>query len=129
MIFARKVWHFLVGIKDGLVLLFMLLFFMALYAVLTMRPSAGTMRDGALLLRLNGTVVEEPAERDPFDALIGEWMARVATHKVAAGKGFSESNQLQPVMPDPALEQLLVELFRHFGAHSRNALKGTLPAN
>lgn len=70
MIFARKVWHFLVGIKDGLVLLFMLLFFMALYAVLTMRPSAGTMRDGALLLRLNGTVVEEPAERDPFDALM-----------------------------------------------------------
>lgn len=70
MIFARKVWHFLVGIKDGLVLLFMLLFFMALYAVLTMRPSAGTMRDGALLLRLNGTVVEEPAVRDPFDAVM-----------------------------------------------------------
>ena len=70
MIFARKVWHFLVGIKDGLVLLFMLLFFMALYAVLTMRPSAGTMRDGALLLRLNGTVVEEPAARDPFDTLM-----------------------------------------------------------
>lgn len=70
MIFARKVWHFLVAIKDGLVLLFMLLFFMALYAVLTMRPSAGTMRDGALLLRLNGTVVEEPAERDPFDTLM-----------------------------------------------------------
>ncbi|MFN3515995.1 MAG: signal peptide peptidase SppA [Novosphingobium sp.] len=70
MIFARKVWHFLVGIKDGLVLLFMLLFFMALYAALTMRPSAGTMRDGALLLRLNGTVVEEPAARDPFDALM-----------------------------------------------------------
>lgn len=72
---------------------------------------------------------ESHARADPFDALIGEWMARVATHKVAAGKGFSESNQLQPVMPDPALEQLLVELFRHFGAHSRNALKGTLPAN
>lgn len=70
MIFARKVWHFLVGIKDGLVLLFMLLFFMALYAVLTMRPSAGTMRDGALLLRLNGAVVEEPAARDPFDTLM-----------------------------------------------------------
>jgi len=28
MIFARKVWHFLVAIKDGLVLLFMLMFFL-----------------------------------------------------------------------------------------------------
>lgn len=70
MIFARKVWHFLVAIKDGLVLLFMLLFFMALYAVLTARPSAGSLRDGALLLRLNGSVVEEPAARDPLDGLL-----------------------------------------------------------
>jgi protease IV len=69
MIFARKVWHFLVAIKDGLVLLFMLLFFMALYAALTARPSAGTLRDGALLLSLKGSVVEEPAARDPIEGL------------------------------------------------------------
>ena len=37
MAFARKVWKLLVAIKDGLVLLFMLLFFAALYAVLTFR--------------------------------------------------------------------------------------------
>jgi len=69
MIFARKVWHFLVAIKDGLVLLFMLMFFFALYAVLTTRPSAGTLVDGALLLRLHGTVVEEPSVRDPLEDL------------------------------------------------------------
>ena len=38
MIFARKVWNFLVAVKDGLVLLFMLLFFLLLYAALTVRP-------------------------------------------------------------------------------------------
>lgn len=70
MIFARKVWHFLVAIKDGLVLVFMLMFFFALYGVLTARPSAGTLRDGALLLRLNGAVVEEPAARDPLQGLL-----------------------------------------------------------
>nr|MBP6556072.1 signal peptide peptidase SppA [Novosphingobium sp.] len=69
MLFARKVWHFLVAIKDGMVLLFMLLFFMALYAALTARPSAGTLRDGALLLSLKGSVVEEPAVRDPLEDL------------------------------------------------------------
>jgi hypothetical protein len=42
-------------------------------------------------------------------------------------KGFSEGNRLQAVEPDPALEALLVQLFRHFGAHSRNALSGTVP--
>ncbi len=70
MIFARKVWALLVGIKDGLVLLFMLLFFVALYAALTARPSPGQVRDGALLLKLDGTVVEEPAKVDPIELLM-----------------------------------------------------------
>ncbi|MFC3173869.1 signal peptide peptidase SppA [Novosphingobium bradum] len=69
MIFARKVWHLLVGIKDGLVLLFMLLFFGLLYAVLAMRPGPGAVTDGALLLRLKGPVVEEPASPEPLAVL------------------------------------------------------------
>jgi len=44
MQFAGKVWRLLVGIKDGLVLLFMLLFFSALFAVLTARPSPAARR-------------------------------------------------------------------------------------
>ncbi len=70
MIFARKVWHLLVAIKDGLALLLMLLFFLLLYAGLTARPSAGSVHEGALLLRLNGAVVEEPALADPFAQLL-----------------------------------------------------------
>ncbi len=76
MIFARKVWHLLVAIKDGLVLLFMLLFFMLLFGALTSRPSAGQVRDGALLIRLNGTVVEEPASADPLTLLAGSAQVR-----------------------------------------------------
>ena len=66
MVFARKVWKLLVGIKDGLALLFLLLFFVALYGAMSARPNAGAVREGALLLRLNGSVVEEPAEIDPI---------------------------------------------------------------
>ena len=66
MIFARKVWHLLVAIKDGLVLCAMLLFFVVLYGVLTSRPSGGALKDGALLVKLAGAVVEEPAEQDPL---------------------------------------------------------------
>ena len=71
MQFARKVWHLLVAIKDGLVLLLMLLFFAALYSALTARPSQAALKDGALLLKLNGSVVEEPADQDPLSLLTG----------------------------------------------------------
>lgn len=80
--FAGKAWKLLVGIKDGLVLIFMLLFFIALFAVLSARPSPGQVRDGALLLELDGVVVEEKSAIDPLQALIsqqapiGEYRAR-----------------------------------------------------
>jgi protease-4 len=60
MKFARAIWKLLVGIKDALVLLFMLLFFGLLYAGLSARPQP--IKDGVLALDLDGTVVEEPAK-------------------------------------------------------------------
>jgi len=90
MSFAGKVWRLLVGIKDGLVLIFMLLFFALVYAVLTSRPSPGQVREGALLLQLNGSVVEEPSVIDPVGLLIsgtvpaGEYAARDLTRAIEA---------------------------------------------
>ncbi|HVF83570.1 MAG TPA: signal peptide peptidase SppA [Sphingomicrobium sp.] len=70
MRFVRGVWHILVGIKDALVLLFMLLFFGLLYALMSARPTPAV-RDGVLMLDLNGTISEQPAEVDPFSTLGG----------------------------------------------------------
>lgn len=70
MSFARKVWHLLVAIKDGLSLVFLLLFFTALYMVLTARPNPGHVREGALLLDLDGSIVEEKSAIDPFSVLL-----------------------------------------------------------
>lgn len=70
MSFARKVWHLLVGIKDGLSLVFLLLFFFALYAILTARPGPAQVREGALLLELDGVIVEERTPVDPIAALL-----------------------------------------------------------
>jgi len=61
MQFARAAWKFLVAIKDGMVLIAMLLFFGLLYALLSSQPNSAAIRDGALLLDLNGVIVEEPA--------------------------------------------------------------------
>ncbi len=77
-----KVWKVLVGIKDGLVLLFMLLFFVALFGILSARPNPGEVREGALLIALDGVVVEEKSVIDPIEALlsnsapVGEYRAR-----------------------------------------------------
>lgn len=62
MEFARKVWKLLVGIKDALVLALLLLFFGGIYAVLSIRPTPGQVSDGALVVQLDGAVVEEAAE-------------------------------------------------------------------
>lgn len=70
MSFVGKVWKVLVGIKDGMVLLFMLLFFVALFGILSARPSPGQVRDGALLIDLGGVVVEETSASGPITALI-----------------------------------------------------------
>ncbi|MFA7602625.1 MAG: signal peptide peptidase SppA [Novosphingobium sp.] len=72
MAFARKVWKLLVAIKDGLALLFLLLFFLALYAVLTARPNIATVQTGALLLQLDGAIVEEPTIADPIQQLLSQ---------------------------------------------------------
>ncbi|ANK11911.1 signal peptide peptidase SppA [Erythrobacter neustonensis] len=70
MSFVGKVWKVLVGVKDGLVLLFMLLFFLAVFAILSARPNPGQVRDGALLIDLGGVIVEEKTALDPVQALL-----------------------------------------------------------
>ncbi|HUD31269.1 MAG TPA: signal peptide peptidase SppA [Novosphingobium sp.] len=70
MRFARKVWKLLVAVKDAMALLFLLMFFGLVYAALSARPTPGRVEDGALLLELDGTVVEEKSQADPFALLM-----------------------------------------------------------
>ena len=69
MKFVRAIWKLLVGIKDALVLLFMLLFFGMIYAGLSARPAP--VREGVLDLSLKGSLVEQPARRDWSDVASG----------------------------------------------------------
>lgn len=71
MAFVKGAWKILVGVKDALVLLFLLLFFAALYAALSLAPRPVAAGSGALLLDLDGTLVEQPAQPGTFDALTG----------------------------------------------------------
>jgi protease IV len=72
MAFVKGAWRILMGIKNGLALMFLLVFFGVLYAFLSSGPNPGKVRDGALYIELDGTVSEQPAAIDPVDALISQ---------------------------------------------------------
>lgn len=74
MRFVRAIWKLLVGIKDALVLIFMLLFFGMLYTALSARPAP--VREGVLDLNLNGAVVEQPARAQWSDVASGNRLAQ-----------------------------------------------------
>ncbi|MDP3848158.1 MAG: phospholipase [Pseudomonas sp.] len=62
------------------------------------------------------------ARADQLDALVGQALAAAP-----ATEGFSQGNQLAAeAAPSAELSALLIELIGNFGAHSRNAVRGTL---
>ena len=69
MRFVRAVWKLLVGVKDALVLLFMLMFFGLLYAGLSAKPAA--IGDGVLAMDLDGVLVEQASRPDAVAAFVG----------------------------------------------------------
>lgn len=72
MTFLKAVWGFLVGVKDALVLLFMLLLFGALWAGLSTRAPRVSVPDGAALhVQLNGVLVDEATPTPPLATLSG----------------------------------------------------------
>ena len=66
---VRGAWKLLVGIKDALVLVAMLLFFAAIFAALNARQRPAAIGDGALVLKFDGPIVEQP-EEVPLTALL-----------------------------------------------------------
>lgn len=73
MKFVRAIWKLLVGIKDALVLIAMLLFFGMIYAGLSARPAP--VKPGVLDLGLEGSLVEQPA-RAQWSSVAGGGRAR-----------------------------------------------------
>lgn len=68
---VRGAWKILVGIKDFLVLVFMLLFFMGLFAALSHKPNRAGVHEGALVVAFDGLLTEQPSDSDPFGAIGG----------------------------------------------------------
>ncbi len=66
MSFVRGAWRFLVGVKDFAVLVLLILFFFAIWAGLHARGATRVPDGSALVLDLDGPVVDQASERSPF---------------------------------------------------------------
>lgn len=69
--FARGAWRFLVGVKDLLVLLLLLLFFGGLWTALNQTAPVRVADGAALVLDLDGVVVDQASDQDPTALLLG----------------------------------------------------------
>lgn len=92
MRFLGAIWKFLVGVKDALVMLFMVLFFGLLYVSLQSRPNP--VGAGVLVLDLDGIVTEQPSAPDTAELLAGgsqmrEFRLRDLVAALDAAKGDS----------------------------------------
>ncbi|TFU03401.1 signal peptide peptidase SppA [Polymorphobacter arshaanensis] len=67
----RKIWHFLVGVKDALALILLLVFFAGVWALMRGGPPATVPTDAALVLALDGQIVDQANERSLLASIAG----------------------------------------------------------
>jgi len=108
--FPRKVWHLLVAIKDGLALVFLLMFFALLFGLLAARPNASLpVSQGALVIDLDGVVTEQPSDVDPLAALSGgNQLKEIRTRDVV--------HALETAATDKRVTSVVLDLDRFLGA-------------
>ena len=108
--FPRKVWHLLVAIKDGLALVFLLMFFALLFGLLAARPNASLpVSEGALVVDFDGVVTEQPADIDPLAALSGgNQLKEIRTRDVV--------HALETAAADKRITSVVLDFDRFLGA-------------
>ena len=114
MQFLKSVWGFLVGVKDALVLLFMLLVFGALWASFSMRAPVARVPDGAALnIELDGLLVDQATEPTPLALLGGdEVVPEIETMMLV--------KTIDRAAEDPAINRITLDLDRFMGGGLAN---------
>src|SRR3954468_2314843 len=99
MKFVRAIWKLLVGIKDALVLLLLMLFFGGLYGALSARPAP--IKEGVLDLSLNGSLVKQPSRREWADVASSSRLQEYRLRDlVAAMDKAKDDNRIKAVALD-----------------------------
>lgn len=107
---VRGAWKLLVGVKDALVLVAMLLFFGALFVALNARSRATTISEGALVLDLDGPIVEQPELVPPLALFTGQQVGRQYRLRDVL-------RSLDAARTDPRIKAVVLDLDRFGGAY------------
>ena len=114
MQFLKSVWGFLVGVKDALVLLFMLLLFAALWASFSTRGGIANVPDGAALhIEMDGLLVDQASEPSPLGLLGGEEV-------VPEIEAMTLVQAIDRAAEDPAIKRITLDLDRFLGGGLAN---------
>jgi protease-4 len=102
MAVLRTIWQFLMGVKDVLALLFLLLFFGLLWAALSGRAPLSVPQGAALHIDLDGVLVEQYSDQSPLALLSGsDFTQEIRVRDVmAALKAAREDQRIRAVVID-----------------------------
>ncbi len=106
------IWRVIVGIKDVMVLLLLSLFFVALSAGLSSGKAARVPDGGALVIRLDGALVDQSGETSPFDAASGNVAAEVQVRDLVRA--------IDAAAADARIKALVLDLDGFMGAGQAN---------
>ncbi|APG63802.1 signal peptide peptidase SppA [Sphingorhabdus lutea] len=97
-----------------MVLIFMLLFFGLLYAALSAAPNPAKVKDGALTISLDGVIVEQKAQVDPFAAISG------SSSDIAEIEARDVIRSLQIAAKDEQIKAVVLDMDKFFGGGKAN---------
>jgi protease IV len=110
--FLGTFWRILVGIKDFLVLSLLALFFLAISAALSSGKVARVPDSGALVIALDGAIVDQAGESSPFDAVNGGIAAEIQARDLVRA--------IDAAAADKRIKALVLELDGFMGAGQAN---------
>jgi protease-4 len=124
MAFLRGTWRFLVGFKDALVLLLLLLFFVGLWGALHSRGPLTVPGGAALVLDLDGPIVDQPSEQSTLALASGN---NTAPHQIAVRDIIRAVDRARD---DSRIKLIVLDLDAFIGAGQANlqSVAGSLQA-
>lgn len=106
------IWRILVGIKDFLVLCVLALFFIGLSALLSSAKPAKVPNGAALVLAMDGALVDQASETSPFDAAAGNVTAEIQVRDVV--------HAIDHAAKDDRIKAIVMELDGFMGGGQAN---------
>ncbi len=114
MSFLKSVWHLLVGIKDLLALLFLLLVFAIVWASISLTTaSVRTPSGAALLIDLDGVLVDQASEPSLLASLAGDTVVPESDAAVLV-------KAIDAAAADPAIRMIALDLDGFMGGGQAN---------